>query len=825
MKFNVFKWNLQGLFPLIALVIVILALSLQLGKVPPMGVLLNPFLGAVQNNGGGRLGAGVDIPHSGVSKGVSVYFDEREVPHIFAANTADLFFAQGYVTASLRLWQMDFLSYVSAGRLAEIFGQDYVDYDRNQRRMGMLSAAEASLSLIEKDKEAIAALDAYTRGVNAYVGRLNIREYPLEYKVLDYQPEPWTNLKTVLILKYMAATLTGYEDDLNMSQLMLALGEDRFNALFPSFQKHTSPVVGGALGFADTTFRLKKPAYLDYSFLSAGQAVQPSSYNPSLGSNSWAVSGEKTESGYPILANDPHLGLSLPSIWVEMQLTAPGVNVYGVAIPGTPAVLIGFNEDIAWGITNGADDVRDYYKLTIREDYKQYLFDGKWVDLPYRIEEIKRRGQRPLYDTVYQTVQGPVVSDKRFPGRRPELMNYALRWQLHEASDEFLCFIRLNKAKNYQDYRDAIRYCSCPAQNFTFACKDNTIAITHQGKLAVKWPGQGRFVLDGSTSTHLYKKFIPEDSLPYLLNPASHFVVSANQQPTRAGYPYYYNGYYSETRANRIRQLLERQSRFTLAKTEAMQLDNVNSFAVDALPLLVEYLKASAGEKGAGTGVRVGGVGLKKLIDSSEMARSIGRWDGSYGQEDYNASLFDLWWHFIKEYAWSGLRRFPFSARLDDYILLDMLRDDPQNIRWDRLETPEKETAGDLVRLAFVTAADSCRRLADKGQLNWGKRHKVNLMHLTNMPGFSWMGQSASGCPDAINAVSANWGPSWRMVVQLGRRPVAAGIYAGGQSGDPGSSHYDDFVEPWKKGKYFPLSFFLGSREASEVCGRTLSLH
>lgn len=802
------RLNSQGIFPLVALTIIIFSLSVRMQDIPPLGRLLSPFTGVVQNNGDRRLDGDLAIPATGVSEPVHVYFDDRKVPHIFAGNAGDLYFAQGYVTASLRLWQMDFLSYASAGRLAELFGDDYVAYDRNQRRIGMLSSAARALTCIAKDKESWDALCAYTRGVNAYIRQLRYSQLPVEYKLLDYWPENWTNLKTVLVMKYMAATLTGYEEDLSMSHLMLALGEEKFNRLFPSFQIHATPVTGGSPSAADSAYRCKRPDYLNYSFLSAGQIVAPSAYNPSLGSNCWAVSGEKTRSGYPILANDPHLNLSLPSIWIEMQLSAPGLNVYGVTIPGAPAVLIGFNEDIAWGITNGADDVKDWYKLTIRDDYKQYFFDGKWRPLPYSIEEIKRRGQKPLYDTIYQALQGPVVSDKSFPGRRPELMNYALRWELHNPSDEFLCFIRLNKARNFADYQAAIRFCSCPSQNFTFACRDNTIAITHQGRLATKWPGQGRFVLDGTQPSHLYTSYIPQDSLPHVLNPSCHFVLSANNQPTHAGYPYYYNGYYSVTRANRIRQLLEGQDSLDLEKMEAMQMDNVNSFAVDAMPLLLGYLH-----------------GHDLDADGRERVRAMAAWNGGYGIDDKNACLFDLWWHNIKSYAWEGLKRLPFYSRPDDYVLLDMLKNDPRNSRFDKEDTPVREDAGDLVRQAFIQAVDSCRQLEKKGPLLWGARHKVNLMHPANIAAFSRLGLPSAGCPDAIDATSSGWGPSWRMVVQLGKRPTAFGIYAGGQSGEIGSRYYDSFVDRWNKGRYFPLRFFLTEEEAQAGRHNTWTFH
>jgi penicillin amidase len=267
------KISLRFLFPLIALVILIIALSTRMFDLPPIGRLMDPFTGAIQNENDLDLsspGLKVDLP--GLSGVVHVYFDERKVPHIYAGNTEDLYFTQGYVTASLRLWQMDFLSYASAGRLSEIFNDGLLLYDRAQRRMGVLEAAKNSLKLIEKDQETMQALSAYTKGVNAYISTLGYRQLPFEYKMLDYEPEAWTNLKTVLVMKSVAAMLSGYEEDHVMTNLMLALGEKRFNRLFPAYGTHCTPITNNQGGEFDSALAYtKKPDYLDYSFWTRSQ--------------------------------------------------------------------------------------------------------------------------------------------------------------------------------------------------------------------------------------------------------------------------------------------------------------------------------------------------------------------------------------------------------------------------------------------------------------------------------------------------------------------------------------------------------------------------
>jgi len=789
------------LFPLLTMVILIIGLSEQMFRVPPIGKFLDPFTGAVRSGEETGFTDGLQIfDKAGVQDSVQVFFDKRKVPHIYAKNTEDMYYAQGYVTAYLRLWQMDFASYAAAGRLSEIFKEGFLDYDRNQRRIGILESARKALVFIEKDDETSKALAAYSRGVNDYIRHLSYKRLPLEYKLLGYEPEPWTALKSVLVMKYLANTLSGYEEDVSMSNMMVTLGEDKFNRIYPDFFQPYTPIVNEPADRPNPAFaHVSKPDYLDFSFLASGTISEGSSYNPKLGSNSWVVSGEKTRSGHPILCSDPHLNLTLPSFWLEMQLSSPEQNVYGVSIPGTPAVIIGFNKDIAWGITNGADDVKDWYKLKISNDYRKYEIDGQWMDMEFTVEEIKRLGQASFYDTIYHTVQGPVVYDKNFSGQHPELRGFAMRWELHQPSNEFLTFIRLNKARDYGGYRDAIKHFSCPIQNFTFASKDNTIAVDHEGKMAVKQPGQGKFILDGTRSSFVYRNYIPEDSLPHLLNPACHYVVSANQHPTTPGYPYYYNGYYMEGRANRIKALLGTDSLFDVKRMEAIQTDDTNPFALEALPVLV------------------GLVDTGRLDNAGKAALTgLTRWKGAYTLGDEESKLFDLWWNNIKEYTWDEFQQLAFYVKLpEDNVLLGLIRDDPDNDYFDRVDTRKKETAGDIVTEAFRTALKSYVALKRNGSIRWGDLNKVNIMHLTNIGAFSRLGIRSAGTPLAINAMSSNWGPSWRMIVELGDTPRAYGIYAGGQSGNVGSRYYDDFIGDWNNGSYYPLNFYDNSREAA----------
>jgi len=793
------------LFPALALAVLTYAFSQQLFNAPPLGKVLDPFIGVIQNgNDDETFSSAMKIDRSGVKEKTTVFFDDRMVPHIFAKNEEDLYFTQGYVTASLRLWQMDFLSYASAGRLCEIFGKGMLSYDRKQRRVGILEGARQSLKVVEGDTTTGRALTAYTRGVNAYISQLNYKSMPLEYKLLNYKPEQWTNLKTVLISKYMASILSGTEQDYLMSNLMLALQETEFNKLFPAFAARSSPLINSGVRTDPSMAFLKKPAYLDYSFMTSNSILSENTYNSRLGSNSWVIGGQHTVSGNPILCNDPHLDLTLPAIWLEMQLSCPGINEYGVAIPGTPAVTIGFNRDIAWGITNGEDDVKDWYKLKMTSDLRKYYFNGQWLDLTTVIEPIFIKDDKTVYDTIYHTIQGPVVYDKSFSGSEPEIRYHALRWQLQQPSNEFRTFLLLAKAKDHADFKEAVRSYSCPSQNFTFAGRNHDIAAIHQGKMAVKWPGQGEFVLDGTLQEHLPARYIPEDSLPQQLNPSSGLIVSANQRPTDGSYPYFYNGYYTENRANRIRTLLDTAGKVDVARMERMLLDNTSDLAIEVLPQLVAAVEPS-------------------VLNTSDRATfdSLKRWNGAYDAAGKIAILYDLWWAKVRDMTWDEFSHFSFGYKLpDDGTLLALIRDHPSDSYFDLQSTAARESAPDIIRKAFPLALEEYRHMPGGRGDNWGQYHQVVIMHLLKLRELGYPAMPSAGNPEAINAINGTMGPSWRMVVELGDRPVGYGIYPGGQSGNIGSRYYNNFVEDWHNGQYYKLKYFLSHEEAKKGSGR-----
>lgn len=492
---------LKVLLPLLLLAVLVYCLDRSWGSLPPLGKLFSPshgFFQHIEHADAGRKGA-LNLP--GLNEEVTVHYDDNGVAHIFAANERDLYYAQGFVTAKDRLWQMDFQVLAAAGRLTEAVGDMALELDRYHRRIGMArTAQEITDRLQQQDSLSFTILQAYADGVNDYIKTLRTRDYPLEYKILDYAPEKWSPYRSILMLMNMRKDLSGGSNDHRLTNLLAKLGEPVVDDLFPFYPDWESPIIPEGTAWDFDPLELPPVPTIKMAQDSSGMPliskVSAPAPQPEIGSNNWAVSGSKSATGLPILSNDPHLTLSLPSIWYQIQLSAPGVNVYGASLPGTPAVIIGFNKDIAWGVTNVGLDVMDFYHIQFRDEQKnEYWHDGQWKPVEAREETFKLKNGTEVVDTVYYTHHGPVVYDD--PGekqyRRDFPVGYAMRWMGNDNTGaDLLTFHELNRSKNYDDYRQALTHFTSPAQNFVFASNENDIAITPNGKFPLKWRGQGR---------------------------------------------------------------------------------------------------------------------------------------------------------------------------------------------------------------------------------------------------------------------------------------------------------------------------------------------
>ncbi|MBE9602126.1 penicillin acylase family protein [Pedobacter sp. MC2016-24] len=786
-----------------ALICIIIPISLafafntKFGDTPPLLKFLNPFTGFWQNAEPFSINAKTKLVLKGTLKDVNIAFDDRMIPHIFAQNDHDVYYAQGYVTAMHRLWQMDFQTRYAAGRLSEVVGKKAIELDKYQRRMGMVFGAENSLEGMMADPHSKEMILAYTAGINAYIHSLSRSKYPVEYKILDFKPEDWTPIKCALLLKQMSAVLAMGSDEFYMTNIRKHFGTEVVKNLFPDYPFKEDPIipVGTKWDF--------KPLPIPEAPASASEIItgdiQTKQKEEGIGSNNWALSGAKTASGFPILANDPHLDLSLPSIWYQIQLHAPGLNAYGVSLPGAPGIIIGFNQQIAWGVTNVAADVLDFYQVKFKDDsHKSYWYNNQWKNTSTRLEKIVIRGASTVIDTVVYTHHGPVVYLQKatnFSKANNVPVGNALRWIAHEKSNELKTFYLLNRGKNYADYRKALSYYTAPAQNFIFASADNDIAITANGKFPLKWKDQGKFILDGSDPKNDWQGWIPADQNPTVKNPARNFVSSANQSSTDQTYPYYINWEFSPyERGKRINDRLTSMTKATADSIRNMQMDTYSIFAQNILPAILPLVDNS-----------------KLNATQKESLTMVSKWNRFYDANAIAASVFDIWTKRLLFNIWdddftiAGIpMRYPSRDRT-----VQLITQEPNSKWFDNVNTPAKETLTDLVNEAFKYSCDSLeRKYGPIGKSwEWANLKHSNVPHLAKIPGFGSKTLMIGGSKSTIDALSESNGPSWRMVVELGKTPKGHGVYPGGQSGNPGSPFYDNMIDTWANGKLYDLFF------------------
>jgi len=785
-------------------------LNRKIGDIPPLGKFLNPATGFWQN-AESVVPRDIFLEDGALLDEVTILIDDQGVPHIFAQNDHDLYFAQGYITAKDRLWQLDFQTRYAAGRLSEVVGKKAVELDRYQRRIGMTYGAENMITEATKDTQSKAILEAYAAGINAYINQLEPADYPIEFKILDYEPELWKPLNSALLLKLMSATLARGTNELALSNILDQYEEEVINDLFPNYPFVEDPIIpqGTPWDFdTDSSSTITNAAKIatvkkdhasrtnsePMNWLTSRLLTAPKPEN--LGSNNWTVNGNKSSTGFPILANDPHLDLTLPSIWYQIQLQSPHVNVYGASIPGAPNVIIGFNENIAWGVTNVGSDVLDWYQVTFKDSsHQEYKQNDHWRKTKTRIEEIKVRGQQAFYDTVYYTHQGPIPYLDNKPEGLPMTANipegYALNWVAHLPSNEIKTFFELNMASDYEDYRHALSHFVAPAQNFVYADRKGDIAITPNGLFPLKENRQGKFLLDGSDSANEWKQRIPFERNPTARNPDQNYLSSANQWPVDPSYPYYLGWEFAPSeRARRINSQLEKMEEASLRSFQALQTDDYSLLA-EALTDTLLHILADASN-------------LSDLENRS--LAELKDWNYRYEHNSVAASIFETFYNKINDQLWKEyfsnqetLMRYPSRDRT-----LHLLLHEPES-RW--YSTPGKErTRSEVVVLSFKESIQELKE--NYGSIEhweWGHVKQTHVPHLAAIPGLGSTILDVGGSKHTVNAMSEKNGPSWRMVILLGNQPKAYGVLPGGASGNPGSPFYDNQISTWEKGELIEL--------------------
>jgi len=744
----------------------------------------------------------------GLQAPVEVLRDEWGVPHIYAQNQDDLIFAQGYVHAQDRLWQMELNRRLAHGKLAEIFGAVALDTDRLLRTIGLTRSAENDLRHLSD--EARHALETYARGVNAFIAQ-NKNRLPLEFTILGYTPEPWQPLDTLVFAKYMGWGLSAnFDMELLRAAFIGKLGADKAAELENDYPAMNPTVVPSKM-FRDIADSMLAQFRAAKEFLPT--------VGISGGSNNWVVDGTKTHTGKPLLANDPHLPVTVPGIWYENHLVAPDYEVTGVVFPGAPGVVIGHNRDIAWGFTNAFPDVQDLYieKPNPANPY-EFEFQGKWEPATIVREEIRIKGRKePHIEQVVITRHGPIINQVfALAGKAPPL---ALRWVGYEPSGTVQAILGMNRARNWDEFTNAIRDWTLPSQNMVYADRDGNIGYYQPGKIPIRAKGFGLLPVPGWTGEYEWIGWIPHEELPHAFNPAQHYVVSANNMVVGDDYPYflahdYANGY----RAARITALLGEKEKLTPDDFARIQRDVYCAPAKAFVAHLLALKPRDELERRA--------LDLLKTWDYHLTPDSVA--GGLYKTIEYFAlrRIFadKLGDELVKHFIGVGLHPLvaPVSLYYDRSLLtLARILQDEQSDWYTDAVTGTARTREEILELALGDALAALRKEYgdDPARWTWGNLHRVHFNHALGVVKpldkiFNRAARPLGGDPSTplqgayvpeFPIKSAHLIPSWRQIIDLADWDHSRAVHLPGQSGHPASKHYDDMIEPWLKGEYHTL--------------------
>ena len=738
---------------------------------------------------------------AGLTEEVTVLRDSHGIPHVYAKNEKDLYCAVGFVMAQDRLWQMDLLRRVTQGRLSEILGKEQKNTDLLMRALRMQEKSEIILS--NAKPEIIIALDAFTHGMNQYM-----ENYPLppEFKILGYKPDQWKPVHSINLIGYMSWDLTsGWGIESLLNQLKNELSAEQIKYLIPDMKKHETSI------FPDFNY---SQVNIDKTLLSASKNLENLGIEIFYGSNNWAVTGKKSKTGKPLFANDMHLGLFAPGIWYQMHQNIEGkLNVTGLVLPGQPLIIAGHNDSIAWGMTNVMVDDLDFYAETLNEDSTKYLLDGEWKNLLIKNEIIKTKEGEEFNEILKFTHRGPIINRFKNSAEIP----LSIHWIGNEPSNEIRSLYLLNRAKNWDDFRDAVKTFKAVSQNIIYADVAGNIGLQTCAGVPMR-EGSGIEVYPGETSKFDWTGLVPFEELPFEFNPERGYVSSANNKTAPENYPHYISHWFAiPNRIDRIREMLDEKEKFGIDDFEKMHSDFKSKKAEKMTP---EFLIALQTE-------------TNWNVTQTDALELLKNWDFVLSRESQAASVFEILYRkTIENFMKDDVSDENFEALKGQRMLLEnlMLNILPEKTSmWiDDKSTTEIETFNDIVIRSFKeTVTDLTSELGtDTKSWNWGKIHTFTINHplgvinvldkvfSLNKGPFEVSGSFHTVCPYSYsynNLYKVNHGASHRHIFDVSNWDASKTIIPTGTSGIPASDFYLNQTEMYINNQYHADPFSTSS--------------
>ncbi len=773
--------------------------------------IFNSILGNILKVGIKTLGKGrlpkyngaLNIP--GLRAKVEINWDNHGVPHIFAENLHDLYFTQGYIHAQDRLWQMELNRRTARGTLSEIFGELALETDIASRTFGFDRIGKEDWEHIDSTIKDI--IVAYTKGVNAFMNNPNTK-YPIEFSLIKHVPNEWDVFDTLALSRLMIWQLShAWYGEIIRTKLIEAVGEE-----------HAADL---EITYSDNPITL--PNGIEFNMIVNGELkkVKGPFTDRSMGSNSWVISGKLTDTGKPILSNDMHLPMSLPSLWYQIHLRSKETNVTGVSIPGLPMVLVGHNEYITWGMTLAFTDAEDLYVEKLNPDkFGQYRYKGEWRDAEVIKEEFIIKGKNPHYEKIIITNHGPIISKAIHEKTEAiSVESMALR-----PNNALRGWYRLNTAKNWNDFVAAVRDIEAPQLNTTYADVHGNIGYWCTGKVPIRKKGKGKVPAPGWNGDYEWVGFVPFEEMPHSFNPESGYIITTNNKIVDDDYPHFLgdvwmNGY----RAKVIEDIIKSKEKISIDDCINLQMNET------CLPG-IEFIKHLNDIEINDPDYRV-----------NEAFELLKNWDGQLHKDSVAGAIYEvmrymtvknllepnLGKHLTNVFMGEGFHPVLLGSHEfyghDTVVMLRMLE---QPDSWWVKHAGGKEK---LLRKSFNQAYEWLRDNvnANYQKWQWGKIHSIEFAHSMSIQKpmdivFNRGPYPVGGDTDTPNQMAIlpqdpfmvkNWAPSWRMVIDLGDIANSKAIYAPGQSGQIGSKHYDDLIEHWLHGNFLTMLWTRGQIE------------
>ena len=735
---------------------------------------------------------------------VNVYFDEYGVPSVFAETDEDMFFVAGYIGARDRLFQMSFMKYAYKGQLSKVLNDTLFVEDKFLRTLGFERIAEKSLN--KMPPEIIKNLQKTCDGINAYIKTLSPKEFPLEFRLIGIDELPTFEPKDIAGLSTMMAweLQGGWDSELFFGALQETLGEEHLSDIMPSY-KNEYPTIAN-------TENILLGAYKEYAFKTKKLRKTLQTDKTGYGSNAWVVSGKKTSTGKPLLANDPHLALNLPPWWYEIRLKGASYSFGGYGLYGFPLPVIGNNENIAWGFTNVMTDDMDFYVETLNEDATKYLFDGKWKDIVVKKEKALLKSGKEKEIIIRSTHRGPIVSSIHPHSKNKKAISF--RWTEFDAFDETTALFKIAQAKNWTEFSEASKTFGAPGQNLTYADTEGNIGWRPGAKIPIRNGAETLLPFDGTTSKHDWRGYVPFEEMPFLLNPEKGYISNGNNKTIDDSYPYYISKYWADpSRAQQIEKridaIINDKRKIEVVDMMDIQNDITSPFAKEINETILFLIKDEETEKFQKT------VDLLKGYNGVEAADSQAT---LAFHTLYLRSLENIFSDELEKIDKEAMNTLLDLKSITSFAIRKALSKNG-SVWTDNINTPNKETIQDILMLSLEETHKSI-----KGQA-WGDEHTVTFKHrLDNDPlvkkliklsvgpfpmsGSGWAPRAASYQQRKPFKVTS--GASMRRIIDLSNLDNGFSVLPTGQSGLFGSPHYKDQTKLYNGDKYKPFRFSRG---------------